>query len=169
MPFSWDAFLARYGPMARALARPLVRPPTTPEDVVQEAALALHRVLRREPERFPEPDSARNYFLRSVHNLARRSARDARREEPLADTLPVRDDADPDGRARLARQRTLGQLLLELDAPERELIARRFLAQHTLARIARETGVPISTLHDREKDLLARLRRRVDALAPEDS
>ena len=28
MPISWDAFLTRYGPMARALASQLVRPPT---------------------------------------------------------------------------------------------------------------------------------------------
>lgn len=168
MPFSWDAFLARYGPMARALVRPLVRPPATPDDVVQEAALALHRAMRREPERFPEAEGARNYFLRSVRNLARRSARDARREEPLGESIPMRAESDPTGQARLARRRALGKLLLELDPAGRELIARRFLAQQTLARIARETGVPISTLHDREKDVLARLRRRLDALDVEE-
>lgn len=167
MSLSWDAFLIRYGPMARALAKKLVRPPAAPEDVVQEAALALHRALAREPERFDGPVHARNYFLRAVRNLALKSRRDPRREVPLARELPAVDGDDPAARATLERQHALGRLLVELDPAGRDLIARRFLEHQTLAEIARETGIAVSTLHDREKALLARLRLRLAALEHE--
>jgi len=167
MSISWDAFLTRYGPMARALARPLVRPPATSEDVVQEAALALHRALARDPQRFEGHEHARNYFLRAVRNLALKSRRGAGREEGLARELPAADPDDPAARETLARQRALGRLLAELEPASRELIARRYLEHRTLAEIARETGVPISTLHDREKALLASLRARLAALERE--
>jgi len=163
MPLSWDAFMTRYAPMARALAHPLVRPPATPEDVVQEAALALHRALAREPERFADHEHARNYFLRAARNLALKSRRDEAREEQLVSELPAANPDDPAARETLARQRALGRLLVELDPASRELIARRYLEHQTLARIAAETGVPISTLHDREKTLLAALRAKMSA------
>lgn len=169
MPISWDAFLTRYGPMARALAHPLVRPPATPDDVVQEAALALHRALAREPERFADHEHARNYFLRAVRNLALKSRRDAAREEPLAGELPATNPDDPAARETLLRQRALGRLLVELEPASRELIARRFLEHQTLVRIAQETNVSISTLHDREKALLAELRRKLAALEREEA
>lgn len=164
MPLSWDAFLTRYGPMARALAKNLVQPPTTPEDVAQEAALALHQALAREPERFAGSEHARNYFLRAARNLALRSRRRAGREEALSVEPPARDADDPDANALRERQAALGRLLCALDPAEREFVARRFLEQQTLARIAAETGVPLSTLHDRERALLATLRKRLSAL-----
>lgn len=167
MPISWAAFLTRYGPMARAVASQLVQPPATSEDVVQEAALALHRAITREPARFAEPELARNYFLRAARNLALKSRRDARHEEPLASELPVAGADDPATLATLARQKALGRLLAELEPAGRELIARRFLEHQTLARIAQETGVAVSTLHDREKALLSELRRRLAALERE--
>jgi RNA polymerase sigma factor (sigma-70 family) len=163
MPISWEAFLTRYGPMARAIAHPLVRPPATSEDVVQEAALALHRALARDPERFADHGHARNYFLRAVRNLALKSRRDEAREEPLAGQLPSANPEDAAAREMLARQRALGRLLLELEPAGRELIARRYLEHQTLARIAAETGVPISTLHDRERALLGALRAKLSA------
>jgi RNA polymerase sigma factor (sigma-70 family) len=167
MPLPWNAFLARYAPMARAIARPLVRPPLTPDDVVQEAALALHRALAREPGRFDAPEHARNYFLRAVLNLAKKSRRDAR-AEVLVDMDALGADEDPAVALVRERQEALAGLLLELEGPARELVVRRFLEHHTLARIAAETGTPISTLHDRERAVLAELRRRLEALDSRD-
>jgi RNA polymerase sigma factor (sigma-70 family) len=153
--------------MARAIARPLVRPPATPEDVVQEAALALHRALARDPGRFADHGHARNYFLRAARNLALKSRRDEGREEALGSELFAARPDDPAARETLARQRLLGRLLVELDAASRDLIARRYLEHQTLARIAAETGIPISTLHDREKALLGTLRARLSAVERE--
>lgn len=167
MLLSWDAFLTRYAPMARAIARHIVRPPATAEDVLQEAALALHRALSEEPDRFACPEHARNYYLRSVHNLALKSQRRAGREGPLEHEPPAVDADDPAARAVVERQEELARLLSELDPESRELIARRYLEHRTLAEISASTGVPVSTLHEREKALLARLRRRLTALDQE--
>src|SRR5262249_49164221 len=135
--------------------------------VVQEASLALHRAIEREPERFAEPEHARNYFLRTVRNLAQKSRRDERPAQPLAGELPAADAGDPEARAIARRQRALARILLELPPGARELIARRYLEHRTLAEIARETGVAISTLHDRERALLAELRARISVLERE--
>lgn len=157
MTFAWEAFLARYGPMARAIARPLVRPPATAEDVVQEAALALHRAAQAEPERFVSVEHARNYFLRSVKNLAARTGRRAGREAALEHDPAARDEAALC--ALEQRHEALASALSGLAPAARELITRRFLARETLAEIARASGVPISTLHERERAALAELRR----------
>jgi RNA polymerase sigma factor (sigma-70 family) len=158
MPISWDAFTTRYGPMARAIARTLADPSTSPEDVVQEAFLSLHSALAREPGRFAETAHARNYFFRTVRNLALKSRRGAGRERSLAADPPAPDPADPAAEAVAERQRILARALLELDLESRALVARRFLESRTLADVAAETGVPVSTLHDRERAILRRLR-----------
>jgi len=165
MPLSWDAFLVRYGPMARALARSLARPPADPEDLVQEAALALYRALAREPERFPRVEDARGYFLAALRNQARRTHRGARPEALAAE--PAAPEVDAAVRTVRRRQEALGRLLLELPPEERELVRRRFLERETLASVAAATGVPVSTLHSREKALLARLRERLERLERE--
>ena len=160
MRFSWDAFLARYGPLARLIARPLARPPATADDLVQEALLALHEALTREPGCFADEEHARNYFLRALRNQAGKVLRRAGREQPLGDELAA---DDPDAlQLRLVRERheLVARCLDELAAPDRELLTRRLLEGHTLQRIADERGVPRSTLHEREQALLAQLRQR---------
>jgi DNA-directed RNA polymerase specialized sigma24 family protein len=62
----------------------------------------------------------------------------------------------------------LGLVLRELAPAEREWIARRFLERETLAELARAMGVPLSTLHDRERSLLAEIRRRCARLEERD-
>jgi RNA polymerase sigma-70 factor (ECF subfamily) len=153
--------------MARALARPLVRPPQSAEDVVQEAALALHRAVQAEPGRFASHEHARNYFLRSVRNLAARSVRGAGREAGFVEEPAARDESAL--RAVLRRQETLARVLEQLPPEARELVRRRFLAGETLADVARATGVPVSTLHDRERAALAELRRNWDRLTEEEA
>ena len=83
MQLSWDAFLARYRPLARAIAVSLARTSAEADDVVQEASLALFSAAAREPERFTTSEHARNYFLRSVRNLALRTHRETARAAPL--------------------------------------------------------------------------------------
>ena len=167
MQLSWDAFLARYGPMARALASGLARSASEADDVVQEASLALFAALQREPERFASAEHARNYFLRTVRNLALKTRRARRSESQLETEPPARDALDAAATAVRERHEALGRLLRELDPAGRELIARRYLRRQTLAEIAAETGVPVSTLHSREQVVLAGLKRRLETLERE--
>ncbi len=166
MQLSWDAFLARYRPMARAVARTLGCERAEAEDVVQDAALALFRAQEREPGRFQSSEHARNYFLRSVKNLALKSHRAPARPAALEREPAARDAATE---AVRERQEALRRLLRGLDAAGRELIARRFLERQTYAEIAAATGTPISTLHSREKALLEQLRRRLESIEREDA
>lgn len=158
---SWEGFLTRYRPMACAIAQSLVSRPADVEDVVQEAALALLRALRAGELRVASPAHARNYFLRATRNLALRSHRVSARQEPLRGE-PESELPDPELHELRRRQELLGRLLHELEGEERELIVRRFLRRETLAHISAQTGVAISTLHSREKALLAELRRRLE-------
>jgi RNA polymerase sigma factor (sigma-70 family) len=158
---SWEGFLTRYRPMACAIAQSLVTRPADVEDVVQEAALALLRALRAGEPRIASPAHARNYFLRATRNLALRVHRGSGRQEPLHDE-PASPEPDPALREVRRRQELLGGLLHELQGEERDLIVRRFLRRETLAQVSAQTGVAISTLHSREKALLAELRRRLE-------
>ena len=156
---SWDAFLTRYRPMARAIAGSLCAAADA-DDVVQEAFLALLTAWRKDPARFEGPGHARNYLLRTVRNLAASEQRARARVRPLELEPPARDD---ETLRVLERQRYLAQLLEDLDGPERELVDRRFLRRETLAAISASTGIPVSTLHSRERALLVRLARKLDA------
>lgn len=157
MPVSWDAFLTRYSPMARAIARGLARPPSLAEDVVQEASLVVFRAWKADPGRFATSEALRGYFLRTTRNLALKTRRTAGRETSGLDPQPI-DEAAPEARAVRERQDRLAQVLETLDPEARTWIRRRFVERRTLAELAHETGTPLSTLHSRERALLARLR-----------
>ena len=79
----------------------------------------------------------------------------------LGQELPRSAEPDEAADRVLERQRVLRAALRRLKAHDRELIARRFLRRETLAQLSEEWSIPISTLHSREKALLARLRREI--------
>jgi RNA polymerase sigma factor (sigma-70 family) len=162
MPIAWESLLARYQELARNLAAGLLGRRDEADDVVQEAMLALVAAERAQPGRFATLEHARNYLLKTVRNLS--LERRERRRDPaqLAEgDAPARGDAGEldDWRERVAG---LERAVEQLDPAGRELFESRFRARKTLAQIASETGVPISTLHSREKALLERLRRALE-------
>lgn len=165
----WDEFLRRYRPLAHAIASALAHRPSDAEDIVQEAALALFAAARRDSERFREPEFARNYYLRTVRNLAVRQWERGRGTTPLAED-PTAPSTSSSLAAGLADRRSLlARLLRELPRRDRQLVARRFLKRQTLAEISAATHVPISTLHNRERRILAQLRERAERSEPHDS
>lgn len=165
----WDAFLERYRPMARAIAERLNRSSAEAEDLVQEAALALLAALRADTGRFASTEHARNYFLRTVRNLALR-AQERRRATGSLDAEPVDPGTTSPEAARLdARRRELQRLVQALPPEDAELIASRFLRRETLARLSARSGIAISTLHNRERALLARLRQALERFEREDA
>ncbi len=166
MDFAWDAFLVRYRPLAKHLARAWTGKSSEAEDVVQEATLALLRAVRSGEERFASTAHARNYYLRSVRNLAHSTHRRPA-PEPLTNVQDELRAGECDPLALAAvreRQAILEGLVRSLEGFDAELVARRFLRGETLACIADATGLPISTLHSRERALLARLREEFERL-----
>src|SRR5688572_19967297 len=166
MRIPWESFLARYSALAKNLAAGLSGSRDDAADIAQEAMLALLRAEREGGERFESMEHARNYFLRTVRNLALRSRARAARVEPLAELAPGSETRDGQDEAAVARLAALARALESLDLGSRALFDARLRERRTLAEISRDTGVPISTLHAREKALLERLRRAVDGEEP---
>ena len=125
--FPWESFLERYRGLARNIAAGITGGSDEAEDVVQDAAAALHTALTRDPDRFETQEHARNYFLRTVRNLAlkhrgRRPTLQA--EEDALPPAPVDDERE----LMEERQTKLREALASLSESERELIQRRFEA-----------------------------------------
>ena len=160
-----DGFFARYHALARAWARSVLGSAPEVDDVVQEAMLAVLRAS--EKGTLESAEHARNFLLRSVQGHARSVRRDKwRRATVVGDSVLQQLASDAAGNGAVAGaeaeeegSRLLFRLLAELPASDRELLVRRYLRRETLASIASGTGVPISTLHSRERALILRLRR----------
>ena len=161
---SWEAFLARYRPMARAIALNLTGNRAEADDLVSEALLALYEKWGQggsEPgSTIEDARHARNYLFRSVRNLAAKSHR-----RPSTRALPE-ELADPRQRTKeeessARRRELLVRELASLPPAERELLTARFLRGETLLEMSRKSGVPLSTLHSRERALIARLRQQL--------
>lgn len=162
MAIPWDDVLARYQALAKNVAAGLLGSVADAEDVVQEAMLSLVNADRQQPGRFATPEHARNYLLKSVRYLALKR----RERAAFVESLPPGDVlADrPASAQETSRERVAGleRAVAGLDPRHRELFELRFRRRRTLAQIAAETGVAISTLHSREKSLITTLRRAIE-------
>lgn len=170
MHIPWDSFFARYRPLARNLAAGVLGRRDEADDIVQEALIALVSAERLDEQRFESLEHARNYFLASVRNLALKSRErtipmQALSEQHEIDTASTCDD--PIAHLIEERREALDLAIAALTTEERELVRRRFVQRETLASIAAELDLPVSTVHSREKALLERLRRAV--AGPRDS
>ncbi len=162
MHIPWESFVARYGPLARNVATGAGGRRRDVDDIVQEALIALVRAAERDPAAFESLEHARNYFLRSVRNLAAKSRERDLPMQPLS-IEPTDDVADPALVEELrSRRERLASAIARLSEPERALLAARFFEHDTLAELAARLGVAISTLHAREQSLLDRLRKEID-------
>jgi RNA polymerase sigma-70 factor (ECF subfamily) len=131
----------------------------TPEDVVQEAfvALARQRAL---------PDQPVAWLYRVVRNGAishgradrRREAREARASRPEA-WFESADD-------RLAAHEAT-RLLAELDPETREIVVARLWGGLSFDAIAQLVGSSISTAHRKYQSGLARLQSRLESPCPQ--
>lgn len=150
--------LAKRSEWLRRVARELIRDPHAADDVAQEALLlSLERPVAA-------MESPRSWFAGVVRNLARQNARGearrARREREASrrEALPATGDLVEE----LALQRELQDLVLELDEPYRTVLLLRYFKELPLTQIARSQGLPISTVHSRERKALELLRGRLD-------
>jgi len=154
-----ESRLADDGGLAR-LARRLVRDADRAEDVLQDARVAAWRQGGRGTIGAPGA-----WLAAVVKNLARevrrgegrRAGREAAAARP--DGVPSSGEiaAELETRARLA------EAVAELPEPLRTTIFLRFFRGRSLARIARISGVAVSTAHGWEKRGLECLRRRLEA------
>ncbi len=141
----------------RRLARRLVASPEQAEDLAQDAwVVALDRDRSGGSERRYLTGVVRNLF----RGFARGEERRVRREREVAAGGEVASSDELVGELTLRRELTTA--LLELEEPYRRTLWLRFFQNRSVARIAREEGVPGSTVHDRVQSGLVRLRSRLD-------
>lgn len=130
----------------------------SPEDVVQEAFLALagQRTL---------PERAVAWLHRAVRNAAIDASRRARRRQRREQRA-----ASPEGWFSATEEtldaRWAGELLAELDEPTREVVVARLWGGLTFDEIARLQGSSVSATHRRYHAGLDRLHARLEPPCP---
>jgi RNA polymerase sigma-70 factor (ECF subfamily) len=150
--------VTRYGSLAKRTAV-LCGAADDADDVVQEAFVAAFGALSR----FRAGEPFRPWLLRIVVNRARNVVRARNRAQALADRMAAWDHAalvwDPAAGALSAQRRdVLLQGLGRLSAPDREILAVRFLLDLSEADAAMMLDLPKGTVKSRTARALQKLR-----------
>jgi RNA polymerase sigma factor (sigma-70 family) len=164
----WGGFFRQYRPLAVRFATGLVAgDEARAEDLVQEAARALFERAENGELTLESRAHARNYFMRSVHNLAVSGLRRGRPGE-LPEALEGREEDPRDALeheeltlARGRRERDVQDAVADLPEPERRVLGQRFGDGLSFREISEREGVAISTLHSRVGAALKKIRDRI--------
>ncbi|MFM2089872.1 MAG: polymerase sigma factor SigE, partial [Planctomycetota bacterium] len=147
----------RYGPMVHARCRRVLGDRDADAD---DAAQAVFLVLHRRRDRALAAPVLAAWLMATTTLVLRNAVRDRdrrrSREAPMSDR-PAPDPVDgaPDPRIR----DRLDACLDRLPDPERTALILHYLGGHSIAEVAARTGAGISTVTDRLRRGLARLRR----------
>lgn len=152
-----EELLAHAG-WVRALVRELVADDSRVDDIVQQAWLAA---LERRPVHVLRPRAWLAGVIRNLIRENRRSeARRRRREERSAQPEQLPSAETLVEKAEL--QKRVVEAVLDLEDPYRSTLLLRYFEELTAEEIARQAGVPSSTIRNRMKRGLALLRERFD-------
>src|SRR5215470_2042101 len=137
-------------------ARALVREDS--DDVAQDAWLAA---IQRPPAPAASP---RPWFATVMRNLARMRFRSASRRRAREGASPTGGDAPTPAELahRMELQRRLASVVLALEEPQRSTIVLVFYEGLSPADVARQQGVPATTVRSRMRAALVTLRARLD-------
>ncbi len=143
----------------RALAVSLARDPDDGEDLAQ-STLAI--ALEKQPGEGVPP---RRWLAAVMRNLLRQDLRSARRRERRERRVARSEivPSDVELLERLEIQRKVVDAVRALDEPYRSAILRRYFEGLAPTEIARQTDVPLRTVHTRLNRGLHSLRQRLDA------
>lgn len=140
----------------RSLARCLVRSDDA-DDLTQDAFVtALGTPMR--------PRALRPWLRQVLRNQHRASARRDRRRRTREESawIPEPASSPDDTVAQAQLVAAVNEVLLELDAPYREVLRQRFFADRSAVDIARSEGCPAGTVRWRLQEGLRRVRRKLD-------
>jgi RNA polymerase sigma-70 factor (ECF subfamily) len=146
---TFASLVERHQDLVFSAAYQVLRDRSLADDVAQDTFWELAR----------HPLAVREHVAAWLHltarNRARNLLRSRRRHETHVAAIPAATpDADADPEA-------LTCALVHLDASDRDLLLRRFVHEQPLARLAEECGCAVSTIHERLRAALDRLRRRL--------
>jgi RNA polymerase sigma-70 factor (ECF subfamily) len=167
----WSDFFGRYRPMALSFVRGWVERHDVAEDLFQEAAHAVYERASRGRIDFQSSAHLRNYFFRTLKNLAVNVLRDPRGRtaaieemEPVAgrDVEPLESLISTERTRGMARRDQAVKGALSMLKPlERQALHMRFHEGLGFREMANRTGCSISTLHSRVEAGLKKIRKKI--------
>ncbi len=160
-----DAFYARHGGLALALAQRMLGERNAAEDIVQDAFVALWR----RADGFDRARCApRTWLLTIVRNRSidelRRRALAAKRTVPADEQPPALNDNPWPETWKRTCGTAIRSALAELPPEQREVVELGFYGDLSHAQIATRLGAPLGTVKKRMRSGLKRLRTLLDTL-----
>lgn len=150
--------LLHHATWIRELARKLVRDESRRDDVVQDAWVAALTTPR---DRIGDLRAWLGGVISNAVRFERRGEENRAHREHVASKSEATPPVD-ELIAQAELQKRLVELVLELDEPYRETLLLRFFKELSPQAIAKRTGVPASTVRNRLKRGLEKLRERLD-------
>jgi RNA polymerase sigma-70 factor, ECF subfamily len=138
-----------------------LRLPDSADDIVQETFI---RAWRHLPQLSSGDFSVRPWLFRVARNLLTDADR-AARSRPVTVRAPAADEGrDDTGLNHVLDQQVVADALHRLSPAHRTVLVETFYQGHTLAKVARQLGIPDSTARSRLHYALQALRRQLEDL-----
>lgn len=129
------------------------------EDIVQETFI---RAWRHLPQLSSEDFPVRPWLFRVARNLLIDADRAARSRPVTVRPQPAEEGRDDTGLDRVLDQQLVAGALHQLSPAHRAVLVETFYGGRTLAKVARQLGIPDSTARSRLHYALQALRRQLE-------
>jgi len=150
---------ARHAPAVRRYVERFCPDRASADDIVQETFI---RAWRHLPQPSSEGFPVRPWLFRVARNLLIDANRAARSRPVTVQPQPAEDGRDDTGLDRVLDQQLVADALHQLSPAHRAVLVETFYGGHTLARVARQLGIPDSTARSRLHYALQALRRELE-------
>ena len=128
------------------------------DDIVQETFI---RAWRHLPQLNSPGFPVRPWLFRVARNLLTDAGRAARSRPVTVRPQPAEEGRDDTGLDRILDQQIVADALHQLSPAHRAVLVETFYRGHTLAKVARQLGIPDSTARSRLHYALRALRRQL--------
>jgi RNA polymerase sigma-70 factor (ECF subfamily) len=129
------------------------------DDIVQETFI---RAWRHLPQLSSPGFPVRPWLFRVARNLLTDAGRAARARPVTVRPQPAEEGRDDTGLDRILDQQIVADALHQLSPAHRAVLVETFYRGHTLAKVARQLGIPDSTARSRLHYALQALRRQLE-------
>ena len=151
---------ARYAQGLRNYVEPFCPDPASADDIVQETFI---RAWRHLPQLSSVDRPVRPWLFRVARNLLIDADRAARsRPSPVRAQATAEEGRDDTGLNRVLDQQIMADALHQLSPAHRAVLVATFYRGHTLAKVARQLGIPDSTARSRLHYALQALRQQLE-------
>jgi RNA polymerase sigma-70 factor, ECF subfamily len=150
---------ARHAPALRRYVERFCPDRSSAEDIVQETFI---RAWRHLPQLSSEDFPVRPWLYRVARNLLIDADRAARSRPVTVRPQPAEEGRDDTGLDRVLDQQLVADALHQLSPAHRAVLVETFYRGRTLAKVARQLGIPDSTARSRLHYALQALRRELE-------